>query len=249
MTAGRIKPGGLNPELVELRGVRYAVMQEPSPDEKINVGPMKMLTSGKEDVQCRAPFMPETLKFVPQFKLCLCTNSLMKIDSLDDGTWRRIRLIEFLSVFTEFPVSGDSKKPYQFKVVHDIDSKFDSWKEVFMSMLVSVARRTKGHVTICERVVNATEEYKAQQNLFGSFMRERTIHDDISRTSDSTLRVEFIKWFTNMYGDKNMPKPKDLFESVDKTYGKRINGGWIGFKVVSSVTEDEPIPEESFEEA
>jgi hypothetical protein len=114
ITAARTKPGGLAPELVELKGVRYAVMQEPSPDEKINVGPMKMLTSGTDVIQCRAPYMPQTVRFNPQFKLCVCSNTFMKVESQDFGTWRRIRKCDFLAKFIDDGETYNDETPYVY---------------------------------------------------------------------------------------------------------------------------------------
>ena len=59
---------------MQLQGVRYAVMQEPSKGDKINEGIMKEITGG-DPIQGRALFK-ETITFIPQFKLVVCTNVL-----------------------------------------------------------------------------------------------------------------------------------------------------------------------------
>jgi P4 family phage/plasmid primase-like protien len=240
ITASRTKPGGLNPELVELKGVRYAVMQEPSPDEKINVGPMKMLTGGKDVIQCRAPYMPEMVRYTPQFKLCLCTNTLMKINSLDDGTWRRIRVVDFVSLFTENPVQGDEDKPYQYKV-EEIDEKFDSWKEIFLSMLVNVVKKTNGVVKLCDRVMQSSNAYKGEQDYIGVFIQDKIVADPMGRIHSSQLKVEFEKWYASMYDERTKPKPKDVYDYFDKKYGKRqTNQPWKGISLVrEQYTDDE----------
>jgi P4 family phage/plasmid primase-like protien len=233
ITASRTKPGGLNPELVELKGIRYAVMQEPSPDEKINVGPMKMLTGGKDIIQCRAPYMPETVRYNPQFKLCLCTNTLMKINSLDEGTWRRIRVVEFLAWFTENPVDGDAEKPFQFKL-EEIDEKFDSWKEIFISMLVNIAKKTNGVVQKCDRVMQSSNMYKGEQDCVGSFIKEMILPDPMGKIHQRELKVEFEKWYRSMYDERTIPKPKDVYDYFDKKYGKRVdaNTPWKGISIL-----------------
>lgn len=221
ITAGRTRPGGLTPELVELKGVRYAPMQEPSPNEKINVGPFKMLTGGTDVIQCRAPFMPETLRYTPQFKLCLCTNTLMKIDSLDDGTWRRIRVVEFMSLFTEEPKMGDPEKPYQYRVVENIEQKFDEWGEIFISMLVNIAMRTQGKVKSCEIVMQASNMYKGEQDLIGSFIRDRINMTPNGKLLPAVLKEQFDRWYISLYDERTKPKTKDVFEYFDKHYGVR----------------------------
>ena len=66
-------------------------------ETKINEGIMKELTGG-DPVQGRALYCESEI-FEPQFKLVVCTNSLFEINSNDDGTWRRIRICDFLSIF------------------------------------------------------------------------------------------------------------------------------------------------------
>ena len=46
VTQGRRAIGSSSSEVVQLQGVRYAVMQEPSKGDKINEGIMKELTGG-----------------------------------------------------------------------------------------------------------------------------------------------------------------------------------------------------------
>ena len=250
ITAARTKPGGLAPELVELKGVRYAVMQEPSPDEKINVGPMKMLTSGTDVIQCRAPYMPQTVRFNPQFKLCVCSNTFMKVESQDFGTWRRIRVIDFVSLFTENPVQGDPIKPFQFKV-ENVRGKFEIWKEIFLSMLVNVAKRTKGDVKDCECVMASSNSYKNGQDYFGSFVKEMIVIDPLGRISQTQLKIEFDKWYISLYDDKSRPKPKDIFDYFDRTFGKHEkNEPWKGISILRCETSGEEIvqKEEDFKE-
>ena len=89
--------GGTSSEIMQLKGTRYAVMQEPSKDAKINEGMMKQLT-GDSTLSGRALYH-EQETFLIQFHLVLCTNTLFEVMSNDDGTWRRIRLCDFKSKF------------------------------------------------------------------------------------------------------------------------------------------------------
>ena len=97
VTDKRGKIGGVTPEIIGLKGKGFAVLQEPSKDDVLNEGVMKQLTSGKDQIQGRAPYMLATVSFIPQFKLVVTCNNLMKVNSTDHGTWRRIRAVPFLS--------------------------------------------------------------------------------------------------------------------------------------------------------
>jgi P4 family phage/plasmid primase-like protien len=227
ITDKRGKVGGLTPEIVQLKGVRYAVMQEPDKGEKINVGVMKQLTSGKDQLQGRAPYMRKVISFLPQFKLVLACNYFMEVKSNDHGTWRRIRAVPFKSLFTNDPQEGDKEKPYQFKLVPDIDEKFDSWKEVFASMLVQRAFKTNGIVKDCEIVMTKSGEYRRTQDYLSQFIADRIERNGDGKINKRDLNNEFSIWYQSNYGGKG-PQPKELHEYMDKEFGRQRNQVWLG---------------------
>jgi len=230
VTDKRGKVGGLAPELVQLKGKRYAVMQEPSKGDKINEGIMKQLTSGKDQIQCRAPYMIEAMSFLPQFTLVVTCNNLMEIKSNDHGTWRRIRAVPFKSLFTENPIHDDPDKPYQFLLDPCIDEKFDSWKEVFMSMLVERSLITNGFVKDCSIVTARSNEYRKSQDYISEFIYDRVVRDVNGRVKKMELNNDFSMWYAANYGGRG-PGPKDLHEYMDKEFGRQRNQVWTGIKI------------------
>jgi len=230
VTDKRGKVGGLAPEIVQLKGKRYAVMQEPSKNDVINEGMMKQLTSGKDPLQGRAPYMPQTISFIPQFKLVVTCNTLMGVKANDHGTWRRIRAVPFKSLFTENPVDNDKEKPYQYKLDKYIDEKFDEWKEVFASMLVEIMFETNGVVKDCEIVMAKSNEYRQSQDYISEFVRDTVIRDTNGRIKKMDLNNEFSAWYMANYGGRG-PPPKDLHEYMDKEFGRQRNQIWYGVKI------------------
>lgn len=230
VTEKRGKVGGLTPEIVELKGIRYAVMQEPSKGDKINEGIMKALTSGKDRLQGRAPYMPQTITFLPQFKLVVTCNVFMEIKSNDHGTWRRIRAVPFKSLFTKNPVDNDKEKPFQFLLDEYIDEKFDSWKEVFGAMLTKRAFETNGAVKDCTIVMAKSNEYRQSQDYISEFINDRVVRDPSGKIKKMELNSEFTIWHGANYGGR-CPGPKDLHEYMDKEYGRQKNQAWIGARI------------------
>ena len=144
-TQERSKMGQSTPELYSIIGVRYAITSEPSEGDRLNEGPMKQLTSGTDPMSCRAPY-GQLMKFIPQANAIIMANHFLAINSRDHGTWRRVRVMQFVSLFTDNPVSDDPHKPHQFKKVDNLDEKFDQWKSIFMALLVEIAFETKKNV-------------------------------------------------------------------------------------------------------
>jgi P4 family phage/plasmid primase-like protien len=235
ITQKRTGIGSISPEIVQLMGIRYAVMQEPSVGDQINEGILKELTGG-DPIQGRALYK-DTITFYPQFKLVVCTNTDLDIKSTDDGTWRRIRKCAFKSVFNENPVQNDVNKPFQFKVDKNIDSKFEKWKTVFISMLVERAIKTKGEVKECAIVMAVSENYRKNQDHFSEFLKDRIMRNPEGSINDVELYETFKEWWTLFQG-RNVPKGKQLFDYINKTFGNKVGRGWKGISIIKDDVEE-----------
>jgi P4 family phage/plasmid primase-like protien len=242
VTSRRTAVGGLAPEIAELKGKRYVVMQEPRQGDIINEGILKELTSGHDAIQARALYsVPIT--FLPQFKLCVCANTLPEIKAQDHGTWRRIRVVPFLSLFTENPVEGDPFKPYQYKLDATIDEKFDIWKTVFLSMLVERVLKTNGLVTDCETVLKASNEYKQKQDVIAQFIDDKIIRAPGEVLKTTAVGMEFKTWHELNYGCKG-PQAKELHTYLDRLFGQHDKSGWRDIRLVFDVSDQAEIDDE-----
>jgi hypothetical protein len=237
ITQDRGKIGGLAPEVVALKGARYAVMQETSKGNKMNEGVMKELVSGMEPIKARAPYMLQCVEFVPQFKLIMCSNDFPEIKTQDHGTWRRIRVVPFVSLFTDNPVSDDPDKPHQFKIDRYIQEKFVEWRPVFASMLVDIVFETNGVVKDCPTVLSASNEYRERQDYLAEFCKDKITRQFGANVRKSQLTEEFKLWYNINFGTKN-PSTKDLFDYMDKNYGKQKSGIWYGIRIKPRDCED-----------
>ena len=238
VTPKRTSVGGLAPEIALLKGARYVVMQEPKQGDIINEGILKELVSGLDMISARIPYHEEPLRFYPQFKLVVCTNVLPEIRAQDHGTWRRIRVAQFMSLFTENPVQGDTFKPYQYEIDPKIDEKFDTWKTVFLAMLVERVLKTGGAVPDCEIVMKASNDYKNKQDVISQFINEKIVRvDGAPILKKSTINEEFKNWHESNFGTKG-PKPKDIHDYLDRLYGPHDKIGWKDLRIVYEGRDD-----------
>jgi phage/plasmid-associated DNA primase len=194
---------------------------------------MKQLTGG-DFVQARAPYMPEIITFKPQFKLVVCSNQFMEIKSQDNGTWRRIRVVDFMSLFTANPVDNDKEKPYQFTADENIKDKFEEWKELFLAMLVQRAFETGGIVSDCPIVMQSSESYKASQDCVSQFINDYIVIDNKARTTKGDLNGEFSMWYEVNKGKREKPNVGELHAAIDKKFGKysKTKKAWMGIRMI-----------------
>merc|ERR1711871_5893 len=139
ITQKRATVGGTSSEVAQLKGKRYAVMNEPSEGDKINEGILKEITGG-DQITGRDLYLP-AVTFTPAFDLVACTNHLFDITAQDDGTWRRIRVVPFVSTFADPKDIDKMKKERQHVFLKDkeMKNKIEKWIPIFLSMLIEIA--------------------------------------------------------------------------------------------------------------
>ena len=224
--------GGTSSEIIQLKGIRYAVMSEPSKGMHVNEGVMKELTGG-DPLQARALYC-EAETFIPQFCLVVCTNVLFDINSNDDGTWRRIRLIPHMAKFVEdiSQQEPDEENPYIFQKDIHLKTKLALMAPVFMSMLIQKAFITKGKVEDCSIVMASSNKYRQGQDHIAAFVSGMIIKKVGAKVQQRELIETFKQWFQEQQGSRKVPKGVELCEYMDKKFGKlRKEGFWSNIAI------------------
>jgi P4 family phage/plasmid primase-like protien len=230
LTQKRAASNAASSELARAKGKRFSVLQEPSEDEKLNVGLMKEL-SGGDKIQARALFK-EPIEFKPQFKMVLVCNHLPNVPSDDGGTWRRIRLVEFTSRFTANP---DPEKENEFPIDTELSYRFVDWREHFMALLIECYKiyKTEGIIEP-EEVLKCTKEYQKNNDYFLEFVEAELERNDMAFLSVNDAFTMFKTWQRD-YAPSLKVNKKEFTLGVDKTCGKRVVvnrvEGWKGFRV------------------
>jgi P4 family phage/plasmid primase-like protien len=234
LTQKRAASNSAQSELERTKGRRIAVMQEPGESEKLNIGLMKEL-SGGDRIMARGLFK-EPIEFRPQFKMIMTCNELPEVPSDDGGTWRRIRVIEYTSKFTDNP---DPNNPREFPLDPELLDKFERWADVFISMLI--ARHKNLDVqTINEpvEVRHATEGYKKNNDVIGQYVGDR-----IEKDETSTQKVMLAKMYSDFRSwahqvivkGKKVPDRNQFKAYLEKSFGvyPKDGKGWRGLKYKS----------------
>jgi P4 family phage/plasmid primase-like protien len=239
LTQKRAASNSAQSELERTRGRRFAIMQEPSDGEKMNIGLMKEL-SGGDRIQCRGLFK-EPIEFKPQFKMIMTCNELPEVTSDDGGTWRRIRVVDFSSKFKEDP---DPNNPNEFMMDTELGEKFDRWAGMFMSMLIENHKTTDlRNIKEPLEVRIATETYKKTNDMIGQFIEDTYIRDE---HAEGSITITSIYTTFRMWASQNIPKGKKLPQKLQiQTYMEKMFGpypktkGWKSIRLVSDSIEEE----------
>lgn len=237
LTSKRTNVGSASPELAVLKGVRFAIISEPTADDKLNDGKLKELTGG-DDMIGRALFK-DPITFKPQCKVVVCTNNLFEINDRTEGLWRRIRIVPFESKFVRNINTNDKFTKHQFLIDDNLDKKMDTWKETFLSMLIHIAFKTEGVVNDCDVVMEESNKYRISQDHLMDFVQNRIIVDedpDVYMTK-ITLKNEY-----DIYCQQNNILKKQrmntVYEEITKNYGVLTRLGWRGIKISQDGYED-----------
>jgi putative DNA primase/helicase len=179
-TADHNKQKGNTPELAELAGMRIVAASEPDEGVRLSESVIKSLTGDDKIEVCKkfeAPF-----NFVPQFKLWLPTNHKPEIRGIDDGIWRRPRLIPFT-------VSFEGKADKQLS------------EKLFAEQQGILAWAVRGAIDWfanglgeCRTVVDATRSYRQESDALGSFIEDCVTHVDGRFTSNAELYRVYTRW-------------------------------------------------------
>ena len=174
LTRKRPESGAANPDMITTKCKRYIYMGEPDAGEKLNTSRMKQL-SGEDRIEARGLFSDQE-KFNMMGKLFLSCNDLPPISSMDNGTWRRIRVIPHVSTFKDPGSPEIDPAKHIYEKDYELKSKLKQWRVAFLGLLVHyyetkyipAGRQLKEPAC----VLIASKRYKESNDVFKTFFDE-----------------------------------------------------------------------------
>ena len=209
----------------------------------MNVGLVKEMTGG-DMMLMRDLFKgsDEMVEFKPQMKYFLTANQLPDVPSTDDGTWRRIRVIEFISKFINNP-----SKQNEFKIDTALKQKIEQWAPTFASYLVHIyltEYKNNTYLVEPQEVIASTNQYKMENDYLTEYFMDR-----ISVTTNpkntigvNTLYEDFKVWYKTAYDFKTMPKRPEFIKFMSKQLGEPCKKGFINVVFNTNDESDEDGP-------
>lgn len=224
ITEKRGKSSAASPELVRSKGCRLGLFQEPGPGEVIQVGLLKWLTGG-DKIAARDLYKP-MIEFKPRFKLVLTCNNLPTIPSTDQGTWRRMEVIQAKAKFVkpeEFEKAKQTNDGFVFLRDNTIAQKLPKWKEPFMCLLLKYYKKyQKEGLVVPDEVIKYTKEYEESCNVYLEYIDHNLIitnnPEEYNKLKD--IYPDFKVWYKSTYDEK--APPMTAFKTYMHTYRKDL---------------------------
>lgn len=214
LTQKRSASNAANPELMDTKGKRYCYLEEPGEGELLNVGLMKELTGG-DRIKARGLYRDFT-EFKPQFKLSLLCNELPKVPPFDEGTWRRLKVLEFRSRFVANP-----KEEMEYPRDLYLSEKLVLWKEAFMGLLIQYYQQYKSvGLQIPENVIKFTRNYQKGMDQYNDFIELRLQYTQLKedRIELNEVYHEFKSWYEENIQTFKVPTKTEFKHYFEKKY-------------------------------
>jgi P4 family phage/plasmid primase-like protien len=222
LTRKRADAGSANPEMIVLKCRRYISMVEPEEGERINTSLMKQL-SGQDTLKARGLFQDQD-QFVVTARIFMSCNELPAVSSMDDGTWRRLRVIPHVATFVE---EGKTTNPAANVHSRDplLDSKIIKWRPYFAGMLVWYYenRYLRGGLKEPAQVAAASDRYKEENDAFAAFAQECLLREVGAEARIMDVLTRYKDWCRFNPGKKVLQK-KDVAMRMTALYGNPVDG-------------------------
>lgn len=208
-----------SPNLLSLRGRRFAVFDEQPGDEPFNDQRIKSFT-GEDSVTARAPRgMPIT--FNPEFTMVGVGNHKPQVNESDYGIWRRILLVPFRRTFEPSRL-GETLRGELIPIL--------AW------MVKGAVRFYKDGLSIPDIVIRETEAYREEADSVRQWLREKADTSDPNAKTDG--KALFQSYCAHCIERRESPDTHNKFsrrllDLKEFNFSKRDSNGKVLWKGIA----------------
>lgn len=225
------KSDGANNDIARLANARFVSAVESEEGEKLQESLVKTITGG-EPILARF-LRQEFFEFIPEFKVFFTTNHKPIIGGVDEGIWRRVKIIPFTL----------NLKP------HERDKKLEEKLSLEMSGILNWAlegclKWQQSGLKEPKVVVDATGNYKAEMDILAPFLDEMCYTDE---PKNEAIRIE-AKELYNIYdrwcsqsGERQIGNRSFYRMLETKGFGKTKGAGNKTFLTGITLNERKPV--------
>ena len=221
LTNNRALSSSASPDIIRLKGRRMVSFAEPEYGDVLKTGIIKAFSGGDSIIARELYKAPISFKL--QASMFMCCNDLPNVNSIDGGTFRRLRVIEFKSRFCDNPVKSN-----EFKIDPTIKTKIKHWRPYFMSILIHYYKlyteevHINGKIEEPEEVKIATSKYKADNDRFNEYISQCLVETSTSFETIKSIYNNFMRWWSENYSNTRIPDVKELRKSLKIKFGEEL---------------------------
>lgn len=236
------RAGAPTNDLARLRGIRLVSAIETGERQSLAENFVKAATGG-DRISARHLYA-EYFEFEPVFKLWLATNHKPVIKGIDEGIWRRVRLVPFLERFEK----GRADDHLRDKLIAELPGILAwavrgcrLWQECGLQPPPSV--------------VAATADYRSEMDTFAGFIDERCEVDPKHTATSAELYNAYSVW-CDVNNERRLSKTQFGTHLGDRGFTRERTGRrrkWAGIRLAPSLdaasheTVSEPDPQSEYE--
>lgn len=238
LTRKRADAGSANPEYIDLKNKRIVTMVEPENGEKINTSLMKQITGG-DMMKVRGLFKGQE-GFVFTATPFMSCNTLPPVDTMDEGTWRRICVIPHVARFVKDGIPTD---PANHVHPRDplLDMKIVRWRPYFAGILAWFFENhyLREGLVAPPIVTAASDKYKEENDIAARFARECIARELGAELKSTEIYKQYTDWakingMVPLKGGGGTPllKKEVLLARMAEIFGKpTMSGVFIGIRL------------------
>lgn len=171
------------PDFADLPGTRYLRISELPRGEPLKEALVKSLTGG-EEIKARH-LNKGFFKFWPVFKASMSGNDMPSIGGVDNGIWRRVRLVPW-----EVTIPDDERRP-----MDEVLAEFAAERPGILNWLIEGLRIyvTEG-LQVPAEVQQATAAYREEMDPIAAFAADCIIREPGASETARTVYEAFVSW-------------------------------------------------------
>jgi P4 family phage/plasmid primase-like protien len=231
-----------DPYMAKLKGVRYAMSNEPKDGASFNDQLIKNLGS-QEALQYRMLYSNNPVNLNIQLKLNIYCNNKLKFNGEDQGIGRRMCVVNYISSFKDTEDVNNNV----YLIDTELTDKVKNWKQDYMKLLLGLHQNNYKHKPPKD-VVNASKIYINENNDVYKF-----VQDNLEKTNDNNdfITLKDLKLIYQAKKDEyEQSKLKTLKESLEKIFntnfiedkkikGKKYRSVILGWKIINNSDYDD----------
>jgi putative DNA primase/helicase len=230
------REGGIPNDIARLRGARFVWAAENDRGVRLAESLIKEMTGGD---RMAARFLHrEFFEFMPTFKVWFVTNHKPTIRG-DAAIWRRLKLIPF-----DYTIPKDRQKKR-----HDVMAMFQSELPGILNWAIEGCLEwQRDGLGVPDEVINATQEYEAEQDTFSMFLEEKCVRVANAQVLSLALYREYKTWaeehgetpashktFASLMSERSFAKTKTMRGALYSGVGLRTEDHYDVPKAAQSV--------------